>query len=334
MEKLHKGIVVFFAILLGLSILSILMDRKNHPYVLESDGKGDLVFLSNRDGDLFGGFEIYVMNIDGSQQTRLTYTMAPPEHTVLDRVAGWVKMKLGLALPLWVLNRHPVWSPDGSKLAFTSNRDGFNGIYVMDVENWKQTLLTKIESDAISTTWSPDGSKIVFDSLNGLTIINSDGSDLKLLDNTTTHIDDQPDWSPDGTKIVFKSSYRHERTGLLFSSEIYTMNVDGSEVTRLTYNEARSSEPVWSPDGQKIAYYLIKEGSDDIYVMNADGSEQTRLTHHPAQDMSPTWSPDGEKIAFVSDRDGNYEIYIMNADGSNKTRITFTADNWEPDWRP
>jgi Tol biopolymer transport system component len=121
--------------------------------------------------------------------------------------------------------------------------------------------------------------------------------------------------------------------------EIYIMNADGNDQTRLTDNSASDGDPSWSPDGTKIAFdsTIDEDGNRDIYIMNADdGSGQTRLTDDPAFDTDPSWSPDGTKIAFSSNReDDNSEIYIMNSDGSGQTRLTDnSADDFSPSWSP
>ena len=121
--------------------------------------------------------------------------------------------------------------------------------------------------------------------------------------------------TPDGARIVFSSG----RDG---NYEIYVMNADGSNQTRLTNDQNYDYSPSWSPYGARIAFRSERDGNFEIYVMNADGSGQIRLTEDPGDDWHPSWSPDGTKIAFYSNRDGNYEFYVMNVDGSNQTRLT------------
>jgi Tol biopolymer transport system component len=116
-------------------------------------------------------------------------------------------------------------------------------------------------------------------------------------------------------KIAFVS-------GKYGNREIYIMNIDGSEQTRLTDNSADDSEPCFSPDGARIAFVSDRDGNKEIYIMNVDGSEQKRLTNNPASDRHPCFSPNGIKIAFASNRDGNTEIYVMNMDGSEQTNLT------------
>lgn len=125
---------------------------------------------------------------------------------------------------------------------------------------------------------------------------------------------------------------------------IYTINNDGTMLTRLTSEPMLVMHPTWSPDGAQIAFEACQGGdfstdcpegeSFDIYVVNADGSNLTNLTNHSAADRFPSWLPSGE-IAFSSDRSGKDEIYRMNADGSGLKQITNgQTRNDEPRWSP
>ncbi|MBI5206784.1 MAG: PD40 domain-containing protein [Candidatus Firestonebacteria bacterium] len=122
-------------------------------------------------------------------------------------------------------------------------------------------------------------------------------------------------------KILFCS---RKKTGDLASTnyEIFSMNEDGSELKRLTYNGENDYKPAWSHDNKRIAYHTLFNGNYEIFVMDSDGTNQLNLTNHGGYDFEPSWAPDGSRLSFSSDRDKNMEIYIMNSDGSDPMNIT------------
>jgi Tol biopolymer transport system component/alpha-tubulin suppressor-like RCC1 family protein len=267
--------------------------------VVAATSPSRLVFTSDRDGNA----EIYVMNADGSAQTRLTNSPGA--------------------------DASPSWSPDGQRIVFMSYRAGTPQIFVMNADGSGPTQLTTSAGGNDFPSWSPDGRQIAFtshrDGHDEIYAMNVDGSAPTRLTNNPEG-NRSPNWSPDGLRIAFTS-------GRDTSDEIYVMNADGSAQTRLT--TSGGSWPTWSPDGGRIAFTSVRDGNPEIYVMAADGSVPTRITSNPAFDVQPSWSGDGARIAFVSYRDPGGEIYVMAPDGSALTRLTNNSDgDIEPHWSP
>lgn len=146
--------------------------------------------------------------------------------------------------------------------------------------------------------------------------------------------DFDPAWSPDGSQLAFQ---RLENSNW----DIYVVNDDGANETRLTFDPAFDAYPAWSPDGKQLAFMSGRDSYGDIYVMNADGSNVRRLTDDPGWDGDPAWSPDGTRIAFMSGRERMYpkgflgSIYTMAPDGSDVVRRTSDpGHDVEPAWSP
>lgn len=117
--------------------------------------------------------------------------------------------------------------------------------------------------------------------------------------------------------------------------EIYVMDGDGANQTKITDNTSYEYEPAWSADGTKVVFTSDRDGDEEIFVMNLDGTNEVQLTNNSSDDAYAAWAPDNSKVLFVSDRDGNEEIYSMNIDGSGQTRLTTNgADDYLPAWAP
>ena len=226
----------------------------------------------------------------------------------------------------------PAWSADGSRIAFTSNRDGNYEVYVMAATGGNQVRLTNAPGADHLPTWSPDGSKIAFVSdHNGNTDIyamNADGTSPVRL-TTDPGLDTDPAWSPDGRTIAFRS----EQGG---TSGIWIMNADGSGRTRLTSSQMGDYQPAWSPDGTRIAFSSgTGNYTRDIVLINADGSGRTELTVGYENAQDPSWSSDGRKIAFTAyTYYYNTDIVLVSMEGIPYSPLMTSNSGTNPVWRP
>lgn len=119
------------------------------------------------------------------------------------------------------------------------------------------------------------------------------------------------------------------------NAEIYTMDWDGLNQTRVTEDAASDVDPALSPNGRDIVFTSNRSGNNDIFTVDSGGGDPVNLTNHPANDGWARWSPDGHRIVFHSNRDGNFELYVMDSDGLLPTRLTnHPGIDQFPDWSP
>jgi Tol biopolymer transport system component len=291
--------------------------------------------------------DIWIMNADGTDPHPLTQCR----------------------LPVCLSETSPTWSPEGSEIAFERDLGSGNNfqLWVMSADGTNQRGLTAGPYWNTSPSWNPlppqepaiplptetpgmatspagsgpvaaNGNLIVFAGISGpgydIFTAGVGGAGLTDLTADDPADDATPAWSPDGRRIAFSSG----RDG---DWDLYVMNADGSDVTRLTNLPGAEGDPSWSPDGTRIAFYGVGEGGNqNIYVVNADGSGLQRLTGDPnAKDWYPDWSPDGTRILFerdLRDPEADADLWVMNLDGSNQVDITSTPGirEAEPTWSP
>ncbi|MCQ3937361.1 MAG: hypothetical protein DPW18_09975 [Chloroflexi bacterium] len=261
---------------------------------------GHIVFASDReDGDL----EIYSMNADGGEVARLTNEIAK--------------------------DTQPVWSPDGTRIAFVSERDGDRELYVMNADGTGVTRLTNAPGMDYNAVWSPDGSKIAFESTRDgqgaaeIYVMNADGSNQVNVSNSPLE-DNSPRWDRTYPNIL------HFTT----SGPEITVSVDVNTGQTGFQPDTYTRFPIFSPFGDMLFIKLVDD-QQEIFLWKGADVEGLNLTNSPAIDVNPSWSPDGSHIVFDTDRDGNVEIYIVDKEGQFLVNITNNpAFDGFPNWGP
>ena len=282
-----------------------------------------IAFESERGAN--GDYEIVAMAPDGSGQTNLTNswaddvapTWAPDGRRIgflsfRDTAAGKWGMGAG---SIYAMNFDPLtgksgqvwrvtddgghddwpsWSPDGSRIAFQSDRSGNDDIWIVNVDGSGLAQLTYHPADDRHPNWSPDGKRIAFTSKRSgaedVWVIDVakalQGDDAHAINLTKSpHQDRYPFWSPDGRQITFNTN----RDG---NAEIYLMNADGSGPRNLSQSpKSKEGLADWSPDGQRLVFYSDRSGNKDVYIMDLASLQWTNISKNPASDEFCVWSP-------------------------------------------
>jgi Tol biopolymer transport system component len=241
------------------------------------------------------------------------------------------------------------WSPDGRKVIFVSDLPGNQDVYIENIDGSDRTNITQSPDREECPAWSPDGGHILFtrettniqNSQDQLWITKPDGNGAQII--TEGYC---ASWSPDGSKILFVRQNAGNNNSGSVTSVLYIMQISGflnggtrEEPIPLTDGSTLVSDPVYSPDGKKIAYLEDENDFSVLKVMNADGKNIVAFNEIEGGVGYPAWSPDSSRLAFIVNKTHTSpaDIYIISMEKRAVTQVTESPElssNGDPSWSP
>jgi len=215
---------------------------------------------------------------------------------------------------------HPVWSPDGARIVYSSHDDRNPDLYLINPDGTNRTRLTLEEGRDDYPTWIPEG--IVYKRENSWHIVSPETGATRPYLKFDESID-RFAVSPDGSRIALvKRPFG--------SYHLFLADASGKIIRQLTNELPREIHPCWSPDGKQIAYSGgdgLRNGKWDVYILDVDSGASRKVTTNPGPDWACGWSPDGAWLLITSAYNDNWDIYAIRPDGTNRLRITCHAGN-------
>jgi TolB protein len=244
--------------------------------------------------------------------------------------------------------RGPVWSPDGTRLAYlVKTGPGGEDLVQVDATGGDRVVVARglVTPELTHQAWSPDGTQLTYSAAlveagtRRVFVAQADGSGTAQVGDPDLFSESSA-WSPNGRSIAF-------RGGSAIAAPIdptdppkrgvYVMDADGSNVRLVSDVEGSGyafSMPMWSPDGSRIVTYANHDGAHDMWAFQADGQGEVMISDGVGDSYWATWSPDGGRIGYDKSLNGVRAVFV-DPDGSNEVTLDEPLiGNWEPIWAP
>lgn len=295
----------------------------------------------------------------GAGQLLTTYAQQSMQIATIDQA----DQRLNLLTTEPGFHNFPVWSPNGAQIAFIFE----DRLYTIDANGNNRKQVSELEAFVSAPAWSPDGQWIAFSvtpqtegfqmikKAAEIYLVQPDGNNLRRLTTDERH-DYSPVWSPTGERVAYMSDpfAPGSANPNNIPTEVFILNLAGGTNIQIGAPKHHALEPIWSPDGERLAYVKVPTqvnmgdffnpsiDNAHIFLVNADGSNQIQITPNHLRAVSPSWSPDGKWLAFAARPSSNADteetsaIYAVKTDRSCWRQLMpgITGQIYDVTWSP